>query len=183
MDCRTEVYVKKLGVEPWLNNYCFHDKFQDLCKPCPDYGKVWSCPPKVPAIKGYLDNYKEVFVIAVKVIYDKAVRRSADTPEKVEKVRKETYSKVKRILLEILLYLEKENSGSFVLAPGRCEQCEQCSRIQGLPCIKPERMRYSFAAFGFDFTKLSKELFDVDLVWSTLGLPEYNLAIAALLTT
>jgi predicted metal-binding protein len=181
MDYETEVYVKKMKTCQWLKDYCFPDKYVPLCKVCPDYGKTWSCPPGTPSAKGYLDQYEEVFTIGVKILYHKDLRESADTPEMVEKIRKETYGAVKLILMEILLYMEKENPGSLILAPGRCEQCETCSRIYGLPCKRPERMRYSFAAFGFDFTKMSQELFGINLLWSAAGLPEYNLAIAALL--
>lgn len=170
-----------MEVKQWLRDYCFPDKFCEYCKACPDYGRVWSCPPGTPSAKGYLDNYQEVFTIAVKVIYNKEDRLSNNTADQAEKLRKDTYGKVKRALLETLLYIEKENPGTLILGAGRCEQCEHCTRIQGLPCRKPERMRYSFAAFGFDFTKLTKELFDQELLWSSTGLPEYNLAVSAFL--
>lgn len=173
--------MNKMGVEQWLRDYCFPDKFCDYCKACPDYGKVWSCPPGIPAVWGYLEHYQEVFTIAVKVIYDNEELICSNTADKAEKLRKNTYGRVKRALLETLLYIEKENPKSLVLAAGSCEQCEHCTRLQGLPCRKPERMRYSFAAFGFDFTKLTKELFCQELLWSQTGLPEYNLAVAAFL--
>ena len=35
-------------------------------------------------------------------------------------------------------------------------------------------------AFGFDFTKLLRELFDMEIKWSSEGLPEYDVAVAAL---
>lgn len=181
MDYKTEVYVKKMKTGQWLSSYCFPDQYVPFCKDCPDYGKTWSCPPGVPAAEGYLDQYEEVFTIGIKIIYHKDLRDKAETPDIVEKIRKETYGSVKLVLMEILLSVEKEESGTLVLAPGRCEQCEICSRLSGQPCKRPERMRYSFAAFGFDFTKMAKELFDVDLLWTKSGLPEYNLAIAALL--
>jgi len=181
MSCDTEVYFAKMQVEQWLRDYCFPEQFCDLCKSCPDYSRIWSCPPGVPAAKGYLDQYQEVYTIAVKVIYSKEDRLNCHTPEQAERVRQETYGKIKKALLEILLYIEKENPGTLVIGAGRCEQCELCTRVQGLPCRKPERMRYSFAAFGFDFTKLVEELFHLKLLWSSTGLPEYNLAVAAIL--
>lgn len=182
MNYKTEVFVKKLSVDTWLNDYSFPEKFKDLCNSCPNYGAVWSCPPNTPKAKGYLDCYKDVYVIGIKVLYSEDDRENADTPLKEEIVRKKTYVKVKKILLETLLHLEKQLPESIVLAAGRCEQCERCARVDNKPCVKPEKMRYSFTAFGFDFTKLAKELFNVELLWSGKGLPEYNVAIAALLT-
>lgn len=181
MSYQTEVYVNKMRVEQWLRAYCFPDQFCDYCKSCPDYNKRWSCPPGLSAAKDYLDCYQEVFTVAVKVLYSKEDRLSRNNADMTEKLRQDTYGKVKRILYETLLYIEKENPGTRILGAGRCEQCEDCTRIQGLPCQKPEKMRYSFAAFGFDFQKLVKELFQQELLWSLSGLPEYNIAVAALL--
>jgi predicted metal-binding protein len=181
MDYRTKVYVKKTETDSWLRDYCFPEKFCDLCSACPDYGRVWSCPPDTPGKKS-LEGYTETYIIAVKVIYGGDDRRNATTSENTEKIRRESYGRVKKVLLEVLLALEKELPDSLVLAPGRCEQCETCTRAAGLPCVKPERRRYSLTSFGFDFTKLAKEYFGLDLVWSSTGLPEYNLAIAAILT-
>lgn len=182
MNCKTEVFVKKLSVDTWLKDYSFPEKFKDSCKSCPNYGTVWSCPPNTPSAKEYLECYKDVFVIGIKVIYNEDDRKNADTPAKEEVVRKETFGRVKRILLETLLCLEKQLPGSNILAAGRCELCEKCSREDNKPCVKPEKMCYSITAFGFDFTKIAKELFNLELLWSEKGLPEYNVAIAAFLT-
>lgn len=129
-----------------------------------------------------MECYKDVFVIGIKVIYNEEDHKSAYIPIKEEVLRKETYGRVKRILLETLLRLEKQLPGSNVLAPGCCELCEKCSREDNKPCVNPEKMRYSFTVFDFDFTKIAKELFDLELLWSEKGLPEYNVAIAAFLT-
>lgn len=173
--------MNKMDVEHWLREYCFPETFCDYCKSCPNYDKVWSCPPGVPGAKDFLGNYPEVITIAVKVIYNKEDRVGSITAEMLEKLRQNTYGKVKKILYETLLYIEKENPGTLLLGAGRCEQCENCSRILGLPCRKPEKMRYSLTAFGFDFKKLVKELFDQELLWSQADLPEYNLAVTAML--
>ena len=80
------------------------------------------------------------------------------------------------------LAFERVSPGAVTVAAGRCEQCEVCTRLQDLPCRRPERMRYSFSAFGFDLTALAKEQLGMDLLWAGEGLPEYNVAIAAFLT-
>lgn len=179
----TEVRVRSLPVGDWLDGYCFPGKFLDACKACPDYGRVWSCPPGVPETRDLLGGFRTVHVIGVKVCYGAQARaRALVSPAAAEIVRQETYGVVKRALLETLLGLERLCPGSATVAAGRCEQCDVCTRVQGLPCRRMERMRYSFSAFGFDLTAMAKDLLDVELLWASQGLPEYNVALAAFLT-
>ena len=179
----TEVKVKALPVREWLDRYCFPGKFLDACKACPDYGRVWSCPPGVPEAEALLGRCRTAYLIGVKVCYRPAdLARALRSQEEAEAVRQETYSVAKKALLEALLALEERCPGSITVAAGRCEQCAGCTRTQGLPCRKPERMRYSFSAFGFDLTALAREQLDLDLLWAGRGLPPYNAALAAFLT-
>lgn len=180
---QTEVVVKSLPVEEWLSKYCFPGKFMDACKACPDYARVWSCPPGLPGARELLGGYQTAHIVGVKVIYDEAERaRALRFPEDAEAVRRESYGVVKRALLDALLAFEKVCPGSTTIAAGRCEQCEECTRPHGLPCRRPERLRYSFSAFGFDLTAIAKDLLGMDLLWANEGLPEYNAAIAAFVT-
>ena len=52
----------------------------------------------------------------------------------------------------------------------------------GRVCRRPERLRYSFSAFGFDLTGLARDQLGLELLWAKDGLPEYNVALAAFLT-
>lgn len=178
---RTQVEVATLPVARWLEEYCRPERFASACEACPDYGRVWSCPPGVPAAQEAFAPYQRVHVVGVKVIYDEAVRAAAVTPERTEELRQATYGKAKRVLLETLLELEKVLPGSWSVAAGRCELCPRCSRVDGLPCRMPERMRYSFSGFGFDLGRIAEELLGMELLWSPQGLPDYNVAVAAFL--
>lgn len=180
---RTEVKVATLPVAEWLKLYCVPGKFLDACKQCPDYDRRWSCPPGVPEAKAYLGQYQTVHIIGVKVLYDLAERaRALRSPEETEAVRQLSYGVVKKTLLETLLTLEQTIPDATTVAAGRCEQCEACSRVGGLPCRRPERMRYSFSGFGFDLTALAKETLGMELLWAEKGLPGYDAALAAFLT-
>lgn len=179
---KTEVRVAELPVSQWLSEYCFPDMFADACRACPDYGRVWSCPPGVPAAAETFAPFQTVRIVGVKVIYDGETRARCVSPEATEELRAGTYGKVKRALLEALLELEKARPGAWTVAAGRCELCARCTRMDGLPCRSPERLRYSFSAFGFDLGRIAKELLDMELLWAEKGLPEYNVAIAAFLT-
>lgn len=179
----TEVRVKALPVREWISHYCFPDRFREACCGCPDYGRNWSCPPGVPSAEEYLSGYRTVYLIGVKVIYDAGQRaRALVSAQAADEVREASYGVVKKALLEVLIQLERAVPGACTVAAGRCEQCERCSRIDGQPCRRPERMRYSFSAFRFDLTAIAREQLDLELLWAKEGLPEYNVAVAAFLT-
>ena len=177
----TEVKTAILSVDQWLKDYCFPQRFQDACKACPDYDRRWSCPPDVPAAKAAFAPYQLVHVIGLVVRYTPETIAAAVTPEETERLRQESYGSIKKSLLSTLLELEKMCPGSWTVAAGRCEQCERCTRPEGLPCRRPERMRYSFSAFGFDLGKMARELLGIELLWAPQGLPAYDVALAAFL--
>lgn len=175
------VRTKQIPVAQCLKTYCLPEQFLPLCQACPEYEKNWSCPSGVPDAFSYLTPYDTLTMIGVQVFYDEAMRMQTDR-DTVARLQQESYGKIKKILLETLLGLEHVCSHSITIAAGRCEQCERCSRSAGKECVKPERRRYSFSAFGFDLTAMARELLDMELLWSKTGLPEYHAALAAFLT-
>ena len=177
-----EVKTASLPVSRFLAEYCRPEQFCPLCHDCPDYGRVWSCPPGVPEARETLSGYQSALLIGVKVFYDPSTRAKAVSPEAAELLRQATYGKVKRGVLESLLLLQQTLPDSYLISAGRCELCERCARMDGQPCIKPQSLRYSFSAFGFDLSRISRELLDTPLLWDNQGLPEYNMAIYAYLT-
>ncbi|MEG1878874.1 MAG: DUF2284 domain-containing protein [Pseudoflavonifractor sp.] len=177
----TQVKTATLPVADWLAKYCVPAEFAEACRACPDYGKVWSCPPGVPMANTEFAPYHTAHIVAVQVIYDGATRAAASTPQETNRLREECYGKVKRALLDGLLAAQEASPRSDVIAAGRCEQCARCARLDNLPCRKPERRRYSFSAFGFDLTRMAGELLGIKLLWAKNGLPEYDVALAAFL--
>lgn len=174
----TQVYIRKLPADELLKHYCNDEMFLDSCQACSNYGKVWSCPPNLPDIHGYLEEYKEVFVIAVKVLYPEETRTLGKTAADAKLIREQTYEQVKKRLLLGLLAAEEVFKAGKCLGAGRCILCDHCSREAGKPCRYPKRRRYSVTGFGFDFAKLLQELFDIAMIWSNEGLPEYDVAVA-----
>lgn len=176
-----EVKVVTLPVRKWMEQYCHPERFAGACEACPDYGRVWSCPPGLRSAEEIFAPFSRVHIIGVKVVYREETRAAATTAEKADRLRAATYGKVKRVLLESLLELEKSLPGSWSIAAGRCELCQRCTRMDGLPCRMPERVRYSFSGFGFDLMRMAEEVLGMELLWSAEGLPAYNVAVAALL--
>lgn len=180
MDYRIEVNCKQIAKEELLSCYLNPGSVSEACRLCPDYGKVWSCPPGVPDAAAYLEAYKGCFLIAVKVIYSKETLAAADSAKKAAEIRLRSYEKVKRNLLITLLALEGHVPGGLCIGAGRCILCEKCAREDGRACRYPDWRRYSITAFGFAFAKLLKDKMNLSLLWSQDGLPEYDTAVAAL---
>lgn len=140
----TQVETATLPVSRWLSEYRFPARFRDACKACPDYGRVWSCPPGVPEAEAFFSPFSDVTLIAVRVIYSEETRRAAASPEETEQLRKRCYGTVKKQLLATQLALEKQFPGTLSIAAGRCEQCERCTRPEGAPCRMPDRCAIPF---------------------------------------
>ena len=94
----TQVETATLPVSRWLSEYRFPARFRDACKACPDYGRVWSCPPGVPEAEAFFSPFSDVTLIAVRVIYSEETRRAAASPEETEQLRKRCYGTVKKQL-------------------------------------------------------------------------------------
>ena len=181
MDYRTEVAVREISVSQLLDTYYDPVTFHMCCSGCPEYQKRWSCPPHMPDTRECFAGFSKAYLIGVKVIYSELCRRESRQPGRLEAVRERTYGAVKKTLLELQLQLEGQYPGASSIAAGRCEQCETCTRAQGKLCRKPHRMRYSFSAFCFDLGRIAERELNMPLKWCSDGLPEYNVAIAALL--
>lgn len=178
----TEVTTSEINTIELFDKYCMPDKVLPLCKDCPDYARVWSCPPGVPN-SDMFKRYPYTTIIGVKVIYaEEALAQALTSPEDTEAIRADTYGKVKRRVLSALLNAEKLSPPSHTIAAGRCEICGRCARIDGLTCRNPWALRYSFSALGFDLGHISEDLLGIPLLWTDKGLPRYNMAIYAFLS-
>lgn len=176
-----QVLTRILDRQVFFSRYLQQDASEEACRPCPYYGKRWSCPPGLPELNSYLEMYDRVCLVVVKVDYPGEMREKAmENAEETEKIREETYEAAKKELLLKLLELERKIPGSKALGAGRCILCEHCTREKGKPCRNPELRRYSITGFGMDFAELLKEEFQIPMLWAARGLPEYDVAVAAL---
>ena len=178
----TEVIVKSVSVADMVARYCKPEVFIESCKACPDYGRVWSCPPGVPSAAEFLAGYRTACLAGIKVKYSKkTIEMSQNLSDKeLDDFRRSTYGKVKSAMNDSFLEIEKAIPGSVSVAAGRCERCPKCARLEGKPCRFPDKMRYSFSALGFDINAMSDELLRTKLLWSNKGLPKYLMAIAVI---
>ena len=144
---------------------------------CANYEKNWACPPLPFDAGEYLKTFPYVYIIAVKTAYDDDTVKSLKGQEANAFVW-DIFQKMKNRLLELLYALELNYPGIGVSA-GRCEVCERCSRLEGISCGYPDKMRHSFESFGFDMSKISEDLFSLPIKWATGGLPPYHTFVNA----
>lgn len=178
---QTEVRVKRMEVAAFLNQYYKPEQFADSCKACPFYGHIWSCPPGTPQTEDFFRGYREIYLIGVKLIYGDENRKKAYTRPMTETIRQQSYGEMKKILHELYLQMEHRMAGTKAIAAGRCEQCQHCARLDGHACKQPGRRRYSFSAFRIDLSAVAERELGMPLLWSSRGLPDYELAMSALL--
>lgn len=180
----TETKCASLPLEEMFKKYYDPERFLSYCKECPSYGRVWSCPPGVPVTSEYLKEYKTMHLVAVKVIYDDEIIKTAQMlqPEELDKLMDASYGKVKRAIRETLLAIRNKTAPSVAIAAGECQICKICSRVENKACRFPDRLLYSFSAMGFDLSRVSTDILGIPILWENKGLPKYIVALAALVT-
>ena len=79
-------------------------------------------------------------------------------------------------------YLEQSLPGSFSLSAGECEECEHCTRPEGKPCRKPDKLRYSIESLGGNVGKTISRLCGIEIEWIEEGkIPEHFVLVGGLL--
>lgn len=179
----TEIYIKPSTIEELKNNFWDIEKFEGFCKQCKNYGKLWSCPPYNFSIEEYVDRYKYVYIVGVKIIFDEDTLSSINTKEKISNYTTETLHFMKNKIMNEMLKLEKLYPNSTSLSAGGCNLCENCSKLKNVQCIHPDLMRYSLESLGFDVGGVSSKLLNFELKWATeTRLPDYFSLIAGIMT-
>ena len=144
----TEIYIKPSTIEELKNNFWDIEKFEGFCKQCKNYGKLWSCPPYNFSIEEYVDRYKYVYIVGVKIVFDEDTLSSINTKEKISSYTNETLHFMKNKIMNEMLKLEKLYPNSTSLSAGGCNLCGNCSKLKNVQCIHPDLMRYSLESLG-----------------------------------
>ncbi len=164
-------YSAEMETDSFLNLYVKPEEFISQCQTCPNYGRLWSCPPYDFNVREFWKGYAKIRVTAYKIISGKDG----------DKIRLDM-AEAKELLGYELEMEGKKYPGSRCLAAGCCELCHTCSRLEGKPCLFPDKMRYSIESLGGDAVKMLKDLFDIELQWMTKEhLPDYMVLAGGLL--
>jgi predicted metal-binding protein len=164
-------FSAETDMESYFSKYVRPEEFIDQCKACPNYGRLWSCPPYAFDVRDFWLGFSKIKIVAYKVMSDKDA----------EKIHRDLVE-AKKLLGEELKAEERLYPRSVSLAAGCCGICPSCSRPEGKPCVCPEGMRYSIESLGGDVVNTLKDFFSIELQWITKdSLPDYMVLTGGLL--
>lgn len=70
----------------------------------------------------------------------------------------------------------------YALLSGSCRLCKPCQCKEGLPCKRPNKMRYSMEATGLNVQQLSLDYLEHELLWyKDKTLPRYTSTVTLVL--
>lgn len=178
----TKEYHAEISVNQYLENYVDVETFLESCKVCPNYGKLWSCPPYDFDPREYWAQYRTLRLLAVKIILNEDYAGKSFPREKAREITQRVLSEVKERLARKLFDEEAKIPGSVSLSAGSCTQCGRCPRPEGKPCRFPGKMRYSIESLGGNVGLTISKLMGIELEWMEEGkLPRYFVLVSGLL--
>ena len=175
----------QIGVSELIQRFRDTEKFIAYCKACNKYNTCWSCPPFDFDTDTYLTSYQTACIIGTKISLDKEVINQHQGLDRCTKISYEIIGAVRKELDNMLLEMEKQHPQSKAFFAGSCHICPTgtCTKIAGAPCISPEKIRPSLEALGFDISRISAELLNIEMQWSRNGiLPEYFTLVSGFFT-
>lgn len=170
-------------VSEYLEKYVDIPTFLNACKACPNYGKIWSCPPYDFDVEKYWNQYETLQLLAVRIEFDKESTSKAYASDELNRILNETLFAQKQSLSEMLFEEEKKISGSISLSAGNCTLCKNgCAKAFGSPCLHPDKMRYSLESLGGNVGLTIEKLMHLSLEWMEEGkLPSHFVLVSGLL--
>lgn len=164
-----------------LGSYRDVERFLALCRECPNFGRSWACPPLDPALEAELQGYREATLFLTKIIPDKRYYEGANaSPDLARRMLLRERMRLDPMLLE----RERTLGGRVFSFVGSCAYCtgpQGCTRLQGLPCRHPDKVRPSLEAFGFNLEAIARDFFSTQILWASAPdeLPPYLLLLTA----
>ena len=171
---KIEYLQKIIDKKLFLEKYVDVLKYQSMCTSCPYYEKNYSCNTKAIDCDKFYASYKNIKIYLMKL--------TLDDSEKIENYEELYINPSKDRFIDMLYKYEKKVPRGIFINPGPCRLCEVCTREQGISCRHRDKLRYSASAMGIDATKISKDLFNIDLLWAqNKKIPDYFCFIAVML--
>lgn len=149
------------------------------CRPCPDYGRYWTCPPYDMAAAEYWGRYRTVLLEGMQFHFTPAMlERRFDPEELAEYTRRLTAEQARQMDRA----LRRQYPGAAVLTTGGCTLCEECTRPMGRPCRHPQAVGYSLESLGCDVGAAARGELGWELLWPRRDrLPRYLTLLCAAL--
>jgi len=178
-----DYYHASVPVSEYLDKYVDVPAFLEACKACPNYGRIWSCPPYDFQVSDYWKKYQSLKLLAVKITFDEESTARTYSQEELNRILNDTLFAQKQHLSALLFEEEKKFPGSISLSAGSCQSCKKgCTRPEGTPCISPKTLRYSLESLGANVGLTIEKLMGLELEWMEEGkLPSHFVLVSGLL--
>ena len=125
---KTEEYTILRG-QARISTADFVQRYVDLkdpaagCRPCPDYGRYWTCPPYDVPAADYWAGFDTVLLEGMQFHFTPAMlERRFDPEELAEYTRRLTAEQARQMDRA----LRRQYPGAAVLTTGGCTLCEEC---------------------------------------------------------
>jgi len=177
------LYTAVLPASRFLERVRDEPKFFELCRACKRFGQSWSCPPYGFNAGEKLAAFEWVHLAGLKAVpcAQARARTRADEPSRKHYAHA-FFEGLRPPFDDALLTLEAAYAPALSLHAGACVLCprEACARMEGKPCIHPDRMRLSLESCGCDVSRTAEEFLGLPLVWMKDELPPYFFLVGAL---
>lgn len=125
-----------------VSTLTFMTDVRDMCAACPQYGKLWVCPPAC----GTLDDMREKVKKYSRGLLVQTVGQLEDSfdwenIQGTAKKQGESYHKLWDILLE-------DYPGLWAMGTGKCNNCDACTFSEHKPCRFPDRQTAPMESCG-----------------------------------
>ena len=118
---------------------------------CGNYGKNWTCPPKLGEIDDLINQAKQYKTALVYQTLS-SIEDSFDYEGMVAALKK--HIQITDIITE---YIRREIDPVFLqLSAGGCPVCEICAAKENLPCRYPDKALASLEAYGIYVSQLAE---------------------------
>ncbi|WP_303247204.1 DUF2284 domain-containing protein [uncultured Methanobrevibacter sp.] len=176
-----EQLTADLDMDEFYEKYVDIERFSKLCEDCEEYGKNWSCPPFDFDPDEIWKSFNKIKIIAFKFNFNEEVLNQEFSEEEMEMFFKRL-ERTKLKLMRVIYGLEAENPGSLGLYLGTCNLCMSCTRMFGMRCKMPFKMRYSIESLGGNVDDMIKDVFGSEVLYAKDGkLPDYIFYVGGLL--
>lgn len=166
--------IAGVSMQEYLRECVDVPRFLSYCRACPNYGRIWSCPPYDFDPMSIWNQYGAMLLYA-RILIPEGQKRELEAAVKALCAERSASQ-------EKLLRWEASTPGSRALAGGSCLKCVCCSRPERECCRNPEWMRYSIESLGGDVGKTAERWLGKKLQWIQGGVvPDYLMVIGALL--
>lgn len=138
--------AREAGFEAGLiptDKILFDHSFRKYCAEnlCGNFGANWSCPPDCGTpeqMQARLQGYASALVLrSDHSIADYRDRAAILAAKKAHN----------RAALQLAEQLRQRNLPGLLIGGGNCDLCDSCARLEGKPCVDPERMFSCLSAY------------------------------------